>query len=278
MRNTGLIASLVVTLALAAGCGGSDDAALASASAAGAASSSAASAAAVSASQAAASQSAVAKAAAEASRSSAAAAATQEAERSRSASTTAATATSTAQPTASADASAAARSAESAAQAAADAAAQQAAGGEPADPDAPGDDAGEPCPSDPQYFDEQPIGLRPDVAAAWQSAVATAATVGVQLCLNDGKRSRAQQQATYDDYVKQFGTAMANDYVLPPDKSAHVLGYAIDVQPYAAYTWLQGTSGSLGFCRTYDNEVWHFEYDPAFMTGGCPARAAHPGA
>ena len=163
-------------------------------------------------------------------------------------------------------------------QAAADAAAQQAAGGEPADPDAPGDDAGEPCPSDPQYFDEQPIGLRPDVAAAWQSAVATAATVGVQLCLNDGKRSRAQQQATYDDYVKQFGTAMANDYVLPPDKSAHVLGYAIDVQPYAGYTWLQGTNGSLGFCRTYDNEVWHFEYDPAFLTGGCPARAAHPGA
>ena len=170
-----------------------------------------------------------------------------------------------------------AKAAESAAQAAAQAAAQQAASGEPADPDAPGDDAGEPCPSDPQYHDEQPTGLRTDVAAAWQSAVAKAATVGVQLCLNDGKRSRAQQQATYDDYVRQFGIAMADVYVLPSDKSAHVLGYAIDVQPYAGCTWLQGTSGALGFCRTYDNEVWHFEYDPAFMTGGCPARTAHPG-
>ena len=242
-------------------------------------SSAAASAAAASASQAAAASQA-AKAAVEASRSSAAAAAaaaaSQGAERSRSAST----AQSAAQSAASAAGaeSAAAKAAEAAAQAAAEAAAQQAASGEPADPDAPGDDAGEPCPSDPQYFDEQPTGLRADVAAAWQSAVANAATVGVQLCLNDGKRSRAQQQATYDAYVAQFGTAMANDYVLPPDKSAHVLGYAIDVQPYAAYTWLQGTSGSLGFCRTYDNEVWHFEYDPAFMTGGCPARAAHPGA
>ncbi len=199
----------------------------------------------------------------------AAAAASQEAERSRSASAAQSAASA-------ADAESAA--AKAAAQAAAEAAAQQAASGEPADPDAPGDDAGEPCPSDPQYFDEQPTGLRADVAAAWQSAVARAATIGVRLCLNDGKRSRAQQQATYDDYVAQFGTAMANDYVLPPDKSAHVLGYAIDVQPHAGYTWLQGTSGSLGFCRTYDNEVWHFEYDPAFMTGGCPARAAHPGA
>lgn len=195
-------------------------------------------------------------------------AASQEAERARSASS--------APSAASADA--AVKAAESAAQAAAQAAAQQAAGGQPADPDAPGDDAGEPCPSDPQYHDEQPTGLRADVAAAWQSAVAKAATVGVQLCLNDGKRSRAQQQATYDDYVKQFGTATANDYVLPPDRSAHVLGYAIDVQPYAGYTWLQGTSGALGFCRTYDNEVWHFEYDPAFMTSGCPVRVAHPGA
>jgi D-alanyl-D-alanine carboxypeptidase len=274
-RTTVLIGSLtglLVALTLAAGCSGSDDAAVAAVSSSAAAASSLAassaaaassSAAAASSAAVAASQAAAAKAAVEASRS-AAAAASQEAERSRS------------QSAASADTDTDG-AAKAAAQVAAEAAAQQAAGGEPADPDAPGDDAGEPCPSDPQYHDDQPTGLRADVAAAWQSAVATAATVGVQLCLNDGKRSRAQQQATYDDYVKQFGTAMANDYVLPPDTSAHVLGYAIDVQPYAAYTWLQGTSGALGFCRTYDNEVWHFEYDPAFMTGGCPARTAHPG-
>ena len=247
----GLLIWSLVALALAAGCsGGSDEAA---ASVAAAASSSAA---------AAASQSTAATTAVEASRSSAAAAAaaaSRDAERSR----TATSAQSSANVDVDVDAAAAAKAAESAAefaaQAAAEAAARQAASGEPADPDAPGDDAGAPCPSDPQYHDEQPTGLRADVAAAWLSAVAKAATVGVQLCLNDGKRSRAQQQATYDDYVRQFGTAMANDYVLPPDKSAHVLGFAIDVQPYAGYTWLQATSGALGFCRTYDNEVWHFE-------------------
>jgi len=271
-RHGVLIGSLAATLALTVGCSGSDDAAVSAASSAAASSAAAASSVAAAASSAAAS-SAAAQVAVEASRSSAAAAAaaaaSQGAERSRSAQSAAGEAA--------ADAAASAAAA-AAAQAAAVAAALQAASGEQADPDAPGDDAGEPCPADPQYHDEQPAGLRADVAAAWQAASAKAATVGIQLCLNDGKRSRAQQQATYDDYVKQFGTAMADQYVLPPDKSAHVLGYAIDVQPYAGYTWLQGTSGALGFCRTYDNEVWHFEYDPAFMSGGCPARKAHPGA
>ena len=269
-RHGVLIGSLAATLALTVGCSGSDDAAVSAASSAAASSAAAASSVAAAASSAAAS-SAAAQVAVEASRSSAAAAAaaaaSQGAERSRSAQSAAGEAAAYSAPSAAA-----------AAQAAAVAAALQAASGEQADPDAPGDDAGEPCPADPQYHDEQPAGLRADVAAAWQAASAKAATVGIQLCLNDGKRSRAQQQATYDDYVKQFGTAMADQYVLPPDKSAHVLGYAIDVQPYAGYTWLQGTSGALGFCRTYDNEVWHFEYDPAFMSGGCPARKAHPGA
>jgi LAS superfamily LD-carboxypeptidase LdcB len=120
--------------------------------------------------------------------------------------------------------------------------------------------------------------MRPDAAAAWIAADAAAAAKGITMCLADGKRSRAQQQATYDDYVTQYGQAMADQYVLPPEKSAHVLGIAVDVQPYAAYTWLEGTKGALAFCRTYDNETWHFEYDPAFITGGCPARLPHPGA
>lgn len=147
-----------------------------------------------------------------------------------------------------------------------------------ADLDAAGDDNGAPCPNEPQYFDEQPIGLQPDVVTAWAAAQAKATAAGVQLCLNDGKRSRAQQEQTYADYVAQYGQAMADQYVLPPEKSAHVLGMAVDVQPFAGYTWLQNTNGSLGFCRTYDNEAWHFEYDPAFPTAGCPTRSPHPGA
>ena len=148
---------------------------------------------------------------------------------------------------------------------------------ENADLDAPGDDNGAPCATDPQYRDEQPIGLQPDVTTAWQTAVSQAAAAGVTLCLNDGKRSRGQQQATYDQYVTQFGKAMADEYVLSPEKSAHVLGLAIDVQPLAGHNWLEGTAGAFGFCRTYDNEAWHFEYDAAFVSGGCPTRTAHPG-
>ena len=97
------------------------------------------------------------------------------------------------------------------------------------------------------------------------------------MCLADGKRSRAQQQATYDDYVAQYGQAMADQYVLPPEKSAHVLGLAIDVQPYAGLHLAGGApTARSGCCRIYDNEAWHFEYDPAFATAGCPARLRPP--
>ncbi len=162
-----------------------------------------------------------------------------------------------------------------AARAAAQAAA--AAGSNPVDPAIPGDEGGPRCKGNEQYADEQPTGMRPDAAAVWQAADAAAATAGVTMCLADGKRSQVQQQQTFDEYVAQYGAAMAAQYVLPPEKSAHVQGTAVDVQPYAAYTWLEGTNGIFGLCRTYDNEVWHFEYDPGFVTGGCPARRPHPG-
>ncbi len=143
------------------------------------------------------------------------------------------------------------------------------------DPDTAGDDSGTPCAVDPRYTDETTQGLRTDIAAAWTAARALAAVDDVQMCLADGKRSRGQQQATFDDYVQKYGAEMAAQYVLPPEKSAHVLGRAIDVQPYAAYTWLEQTDGRLGFCRIYDNEAWHFEYDRSY-TAGCPVRLPRP--
>lgn len=141
---------------------------------------------------------------------------------------------------------------------------------------APGPDNGPPCAVDPQYSDETPTGLRPDVLAAWVAVKKYAKNQGVALCLNDGKRSTAQQLALYADYVKQFGRAAADVYVLPPSKSAHVKGYAVDVQPAAAYQWLQTTRGARGWCRIYDNEPWHFEYSRGYQTAGCPARLPEP--
>ena len=114
------------------------------------------------------------------------------------------------------------------------------------------------------------------MAAAWRNVVAKGKKSDIVVCLNDGKRSRAQQQAQFDAYVEQYGKEVAEQLVLPPDRSAHVLGVAVDVQPAEAYQWLQSTKGSLGFCRIYDNEPWHFEYDPAFVSKGCPDRLPKP--
>ncbi|WP_157970490.1 D-alanyl-D-alanine carboxypeptidase family protein [Nakamurella deserti] len=143
------------------------------------------------------------------------------------------------------------------------------------DPGAAGPDGGPTCPVDPAYHDEDTDGLAAEVIAAWTEAETAAAAAGVTMCVNDGKRSRAQQQATYDDYVDRHGAAAAEQYVLPPDRSAHVAGYAVDVQPAASAAWLEATNGSLGFCRMYDNEVWHFEFAETFRLG-CPPRRAAP--
>ncbi len=143
------------------------------------------------------------------------------------------------------------------------------------DPDTPGPEGGPPCPVDPAYNDETTAGLAGDVAAAWTQATAAAAAAGVTLCVHDGKRSRAQQRAIFDDYVHRYGQAAAEAYVLPPDRSAHVAGDAIDVQPAASAAWLQATDGALGFCRMYDNEVWHFEFAQTFRLG-CPPRRGAP--
>jgi len=50
----------------------------------------------------------------------------------------------------------------------------------------------------------------------------------------------------------------------------HVKGIAVDVQPLASASWVEEHGESLGWCRRYDNEPWHFEYDPEYTTAGCP--------
>lgn len=142
--------------------------------------------------------------------------------------------------------------------------------------DVPGPDGGPDCAADPAYYDEDPDGLDAEAAAAWTEARQAAADEDVTLCLNDGKRSRTQQQEIYDDYLRRYGEQTADELVLTPDKSSHVTGFAIDVQPAAAYRWLQATAGSLGWCRIYDNEPWHFEYRAGYVTKGCPDRLPEP--
>ncbi len=136
----------------------------------------------------------------------------------------------------------------------------------------PGPETGPPCPLDPRYVDEQPERLPPDTLTAWQRLRAAAGQDGMQLCLNDGKRSRDQQARQFADAVQRFGSAdLASRYVLQPDESMHVRGVAVDVQPLASAAWVERNGAAFGWCRRYENEPWHFEYDPAYATAGCPA-------
>jgi zinc D-Ala-D-Ala carboxypeptidase len=139
-----------------------------------------------------------------------------------------------------------------------------------------GPTTGPPCPVDHRYQDKQPIGMRPEVVQAWQRVRAEATRQGVTLCLHDGKRSAAQQQREFDYQAFLHGKDQAALKVLPPEKSMHVKGFAADVQPRTSAAWLEQTAGKYGWCRRYDNEYWHFEYNANYATAGCPARQPHP--
>jgi zinc D-Ala-D-Ala carboxypeptidase len=135
----------------------------------------------------------------------------------------------------------------------------------------PGPESGPVCPLDGRYVDEPPDRLRPDVLDAWLRLEAAAGEHGVLLCLHDGKRSVGQQQRQFADAVRQFGDAeQASRYVLPPEESMHVAGIAVDVQPLASAAWVERNGRPWGWCRRYENEAWHFEYDPAYVASGCP--------
>jgi zinc D-Ala-D-Ala carboxypeptidase len=138
--------------------------------------------------------------------------------------------------------------------------------------DVPGPETGPVCPVDARYVNESPEGLRADVLAAWRRLRAEADKNGVQLCVQDGKRSVGQQEKEFDEAVRRFGTReLAARYVLPPEKSMHVKGIAVDVQPANSAVWVEEHGGALGWCRRYANEQWHFEFHREYVTDGCPA-------
>jgi len=137
-----------------------------------------------------------------------------------------------------------------------------------------GPDSGPQCPVDKRYVDEPPTGLRDDVLAAYRDLKAKAAAEKITLCLQDGKRSSRQQQAQFDEYVRKFGPELARNYALPPNESNHVKGFAVDIQPMNSSIWVEKNAGRYGWCRRYQNEAWHFEYNPEYVKG-CPALLPH---
>jgi LAS superfamily LD-carboxypeptidase LdcB len=120
-------------------------------------------------------------------------------------------------------------------------------------------------------------GMTRSTQSAFLAAQKAAQAAGQAFVLNSGYRSAAYQQRIFDCWVKQLGSAQAaRKYALPPDQSAHVQGYAMDIAPPSAAAWLQATNGQFGLCRRYEDETWHFEYQSYYKTKGCPALLAHP--
>jgi LAS superfamily LD-carboxypeptidase LdcB len=112
---------------------------------------------------------------------------------------------------------------------------------------------------------------------AFLSAQKAAEAKGLTFLLNSGYRSAAYQQRVFDCWVDQLGSPQAaRMYALPPNESAHVKGYAMDIAPPSAAAWLEATKGQFGLCRRYEDETWHFEYQSRYKMQGCPALVPHP--
>ena len=113
-------------------------------------------------------------------------------------------------------------------------------------------------------------GLAPETRARTRRAIAAARADGVELRVTSGRRSAEHQQRLLDEAVEEYGSREeALRWVLPPDRSAHVSGRAIDVAPAEGKQWLEEHGAEFGLCRRYANESWHFE--PLIRPGGtCP--------
>lgn len=98
--------------------------------------------------------------------------------------------------------------------------------------------------------------LRDALAAATEAARRD----GIELRVTSGWRSRAHQQRLFDAAVARYRDAdEARRLVAEPDRSAHVLGEAVDIGPTDAAYWMQAHGARFGLCQTFANEVWHYE-------------------
>ncbi|MDM7830285.1 M15 family metallopeptidase [Cellulomonas edaphi] len=123
----------------------------------------------------------------------------------------------------------------------------------------------------PETGDPVLAGLDDELAARFAHAQRVAAADGVRLTLTSGKRSAAEQQELVEAAVERYGSEReAHRWVLPPGSSAHVKGLAVDVGPTSGALWLGEHGLELGLCRTYANELWHFEKLPDGATACAP--------
>ncbi|UJA20671.1 transglycosylase SLT domain-containing protein [Thermoleophilia bacterium SCSIO 60948] len=119
----------------------------------------------------------------------------------------------------------------------------------------------------------QGVGMRLDVAAAFDRMAAAADEDGIALMVNSGFRSDAEQAALFD----------ANPdprMVAPPGQSLHRCATELDLGPSSAYTWLAQNATRFGFVQRYSWEAWHYGYtagpQPCSAAGENAGGAAAP--
>jgi hypothetical protein len=119
--------------------------------------------------------------------------------------------------------------------------------------------------------------LDPTLVVALARASLDAARNGVELYIESGWRSPAYQGQLLREAVVKYGSeAEAARWVSPPERSAHVSGDAVDVEPADAIAWLSRHGAAYGLCQIYGNEAWHYELRPDAIGHGCPAMYADP--
>ena len=98
-------------------------------------------------------------------------------------------------------------------------------------------------------------GLNAQLTRAITRARDAALADHVTIDIVSGYRTAATQQGLFDQAIRRYGSAKeATRWVLPPEKSEHVKGGAVDVGPYAAAQWLKANGAKFGLCKRYANE------------------------
>ena len=101
---------------------------------------------------------------------------------------------------------------------------------------------------------------------------------GINLVITSGFRTAERQEYLFNRAIQKYGSAKeASKWVLPPDKSHHPDGIALDIN-YPGdpedTKWLELNGYKYGLCRVYKNEWWHFE--PVIAPGEtCPPLVAN---
>jgi hypothetical protein len=96
---------------------------------------------------------------------------------------------------------------------------------------------------------------------------------GINLVITSGFRTADRQEYLFKKAIAKYGSEKeASKWVLPPDKSHHPDGIALDIN-YPGNPgdtkWLEVNGYKYGLCRVYKNEWWHFE--PVIAPGEkCP--------